>query len=591
MKKKFVGLLLCFTLFSMSILTGCSLFTRNTQLYYDTIVSTLEKDGKTISITKKELIEAYSNYGAMYEQYYGYSAKEAYDMSLKIVENRKITVSEAEDIVESRGGLTKKEKGYIWQETMDGLIDNINSYYNDIVGEESSSSDEETITFEGYSKNAKIENGQIVRTSIPTKVLDGFEYDESNAHDFTNKKDLNVIYENFIELVTSGNEDYQKAFEKYKQALISSEQGLNLSQDSPSLFAREIERLCDIMYENYMVEVYSEEYENYDEVSSVTINDILSLYSSKVRRGYVQYEIENDSSYDSTIQEDASSVYYYKNDGTQYFTVANILLKFDDQQQETYNNLYKKFYGQSPSDGDTPDVGDMGYDGSYSREAYENDLNALYASLKPVVREKDADGNYVEKESSLTAQGLLELIQTQLKNAKSINEKADLINQYIYMYNEDTGMFNAKSCYVIGQDEDGNAVSSFVKEFNEAGLSLYNNGAGKFGDTSSYVRTSYGLHIVIYTGPAENENIKALQTNVDENYSLSYNPEDENNSDSAIYILYNTRVNPLVDKTYFDVLYDEIFQDNSGEYESKKLEEARNAYSITHYEERYSDLI
>ena len=301
-------LLLCFTLFSMSILTGCSLFTRNTQLYYDTIVSTLEKDGKTISITKKELIEAYSNYGAMYEQYYGYSAKEAYDMSLKIVENRKITVSEAEDIVESRGGLTKKEKAYIWQETMDALIDNFNSYYNDIVGEESSSSDEETITFEDYSKNAKIENGQIVRTSIPTKVLDGFEYDESNAHDFTNKEDLNVIYENFIELVTSGNEDYQKAFEKYKQALISSEQGLNLSQDSPSLFAREIERLCDIMYENYMVEVYSEEYENYDEVSSVTINDILSLYSSKVRRGYVQYEIENDSSYDSTIQEDAGSV-------------------------------------------------------------------------------------------------------------------------------------------------------------------------------------------------------------------------------------------------------------------------------------------
>lgn len=593
MRKKIVGLLLCFTLFSMSILTGCSLFTRNTQLYYDTVVATLEKDGKVLQITKKELIESYSNYGAMYEQYYGYSIKDAYDMSLTIAENRKITVNEAEAIVKNRGGLTKKEKAYIWQQTMDSLLDNLNSYYDEIVGNEDETEETESITFEGYTKNAKIENGQVIRTTIPTKVIDSFEYDENNAHDYSNKEDLALIYDNFVDFVLSGNEDYQKAFEKYKQALIVSEQGLDLSQDSPSLFAREIDRLCKIMYENYMVEVFSEEYENYDEISSVTINDILSLYSSKVRRGYVQYEIEGDSSYDETIQKDASSVYYYKNgEGeTQYFTVANILLKFNDEQQATYDALYEKFYGQSPDDGDAPDVGDMGYDGSYSKTQYENDLNALYSQLKPVVREKDSDGNYVEKESSLTQDELLKLIQSQLSSAKTTTEKADLINQYIYMYNEDEGMFNASSCYVIGQDADENAVSSFVEPFNEAGLKLYNNGAGKFGDTSSYVRTNYGLHILIYTGKAENENIAKLQTSVDENYELVYNEGDEYDSDSAIYILYNTRINPLVDKTYFDVLYDEVFKDNSGEYESKKLEEARNGYVITHYESRYSDLV
>ena len=149
MRKKIVGLLLCFTLFSMSILTGCSLFTRNTQLYYDTVVATLEKDGKVLQITKKELIESYSNYGAMYEQYYGYSTKDAYDMSLTIAENRKITVNEAEAIVKNRGGLTKKEKAYIWQQNMDSLLENLNSYYDEIVGKKDETEEKESITFKG----------------------------------------------------------------------------------------------------------------------------------------------------------------------------------------------------------------------------------------------------------------------------------------------------------------------------------------------------------------------------------------------------------------------------------------------------------
>lgn len=598
MKKKIVGLLLCFTLLSMSILTGCSLFTTNMEMYYNTVVSTLEKDGKTLTITKRELIESYSNYGAMYEQYYGYTTAQAYDMSLTIAENRKITVAEGENIVAERGGLTDKEKDYIWSQTVDALYDNFTSYYDEIVGTtDPESTSEDTISFTGYTKTAKIENGQIIRQNVPTSVIDGYtDYDENNKHDYSNEEDLKEIYTNFVNYVTtSGNENYEKAFDAYKDALITSERGLNLSTDTVELFDREIDRLARLMYENYIVEVFSEEYDDDSEISSVTINDVLALYSSKVRKGYVQYEIENDSSYDTTIQENAAGVYYYKNgdEDTKYFTVANILLMFDDKQQALYNSYYEKFYGQSSDDGDPPEElvdSDVSYDGNYSREQYEADLDALYSQLKPVVREKQSDGTYVEKQSSLTQEGLLSLIQTELSNASSVTEKADLINDYIYMYGEDTGMFNAKSCYVIGQDSDGNAVSSFVDAFNDAGLALYNNGAGQFGDTSDYVRTNYGLHIVIYTGPAENENIARLLLSADENYSLSYAEGDENNPDSAIYILYNTRVNPLVDKTYFDVLYDELYQEDQGTYESMMLENAREGYSIVHYTSRYSDL-
>lgn len=596
MKKRLLGLLLCFTLFSMSILTGCSLFTQNTELYYNTIVATLVKDDRTIEITKQELIEMYMSYGSMYEQYYGYSTEEAYQMSLTLVENNKISIVEGEKIVQERGGLTKKEKSYIWQETMDALLDNFDRYYQQIIeAEDESESDD--ITFEGYQKTAKIENGQIVRENVPTKVIDEYDYDESNAHDYSNEEDKKLIYTNLIGHVTSGDENYREAFEDYKQALISSEQGLNLSTDTPSLFEREIERLSKLMYETYMSTVYSEQFETYDEASYVTMSDILALYSSKVRRDYVQYQIEDSSEYDSTIQSNAAGVYYYKNgeEDTKYFTVANILIMFDETQQEKYNEIYERFYGQSPDEGDPPEElvnSDVSYDGSYSRTDFENDLTALYNQLKPVVRQKEGESNiYKEVESNLTQDTLLQNIKTQLSNESNLNNKADLINQYIYMYNEDEGMFNAESCYVVGVDSNGEGVSSFVQSFEDAAIALYNNGQGKFGDVSpNYVRSNYGLHIIIYTGPAQNENIAKLLTTANENFTLSYSQGDENDPDSAIYTLYHTRVNPLVDKTYFDVLYDEIYQDDAANLQSLDIEELRNEYAITHFVDRYSDL-
>ena len=595
MKRKFIGLILCFTLFSMSILTGCSLFTRNTKMYYDTVVATVEKDGKTINITKKELIETYSSYGAMYEQYYDYTTKEAYDMSLTLLENKKITIEEAKslyNISDDGQGLSDKEKDYLWKETIDALFDNLDSYYSDIVGEETTEEESESVTFEGYSKNAKIENGVIKKTSVAKKVIDEYDYDASNAHDYSNKEDKDYIYTSFVKFVTSENENYQKAFEQYRQDLITSEKGLNLSTNTVELFAREIDRLANLMFENYLIELYGEYYQDYSDVSSVTINDVLQLYSSKVRKGYVQYVIEQDSSYDENMQKNPSSVYYYKNDNeTKYFTVANILVKFDDEQQETYNELYKKFYGQSPDDGDAPEVGDMGYDGSYSKTQYEADLNELYGNLEYIVREPDSKGEvYTEKGRVADLDGLWTTISTQLKNAKDDSQRASLIKDYIYLYGEDTGMINAESMYVVGVDSEGNAVSSFVDPFNDAAIKLYNNGNAKFGDVSQFVRTSYGLHILIYTGVAENPNIVKLQEAVNENVVFEYEEGDEYNADSAIYILYNTKVNPIVDKTYFDVLYDELYEDSST-LESEKLQSAKNQYTITHYESRYADLV
>ena len=138
-------------------------------------------------------------------------------------------------------------------------------------------------------------------------------------------------------------------------------------------------------------------------------------------------------------------------------------------------------------------------------------------------------------------------------------------------------MFNAANNYVIGVDSEGKAVSSFVESFNAAGLELYNNGKGQIGDISGLVRSEYGIHVLVYTGACQN-----LFDGVDTSFELD---------DKAIEVLYNTRVNVLVDKTYFDVLYDEIYTDNFEHYENANLNFLRQDYQITEYSDRYSDLL
>ena len=305
-----------------------------------------------------------------------------------------------------------------------------------------------------------------------------------------------------------------------------------------------------------------------DAYSSVSASQIVDLYSSKVRSAYVQYEVEQDSNYDSNISSDVSSVYYYKTDAdsNKYFTVANILIKFNTTQQNAYDAATAKYNKK---------------DGGYSYNDYKDDIDVLYDDLKPITRRLNEEtGVYEEYESDLTVNELIQNLKDEIDDARKegdLNKIGDIINNYIYSYNEDPGMFNASNNYVIGVDSDGNAVSSFVESFNEAGLALYNGGNGQFGDVSELTRSQYGIHILVYTGACQN-----LYDGITNSFELN---------DSAIDVLYSTRVNPLVDKTYFDVLYDEIWTDNYSNFEKANLEYLKKDYKIIEYKDRYKDIV
>lgn len=575
MKKKFAGILMSFCLLCMGLLAGCSLVEPNYKNYYNQVVAVVEnKTTKEKSeITKRDLISAYQSYGYTYEQYYGYTREEAVKYSLELLENRKITIMTAESefgINKKGDGLSDKEKTYLWQEVVDSLNENLDIYYDNVIGATDEEEENSDITFEGYEKNATIEeqDGRYVikKTNTEEDLLSKFH--PTVNRDFYKEEDHNLIYENFRDNVINSNDDYKKAFDNYFKELKAMEYGMGLSTDAPSVFNREIDRLYNVAYENYVLEKYSYSNKNLDSLSSITPAQIVNLYTSKVKASYTQYVLEEDSAYDTNVQESLNDIYYFKNDdsSTKFFTVANVLFKFTDEQQAQHDAIVAKMEKD---------------DGGYYHEQYEQELDKLYSQITPVLRQYNEEtGIYeeVEDTNNLTVEDAYNKMVIALSSAQAegINKVGDTINEFIYTYGEDTGMFNAESNYVVGIDSEGNAVSSFVESFNDAAIELYNNGNGQIGDISGLVRSEYGIHVLFYTGPCVN-----LFDGIDSSFTLNEN---------AIETLYNTRVNILVDKTYFDVLYDEIYADNYAYFENANMNFLRENYNIKEYGGRFDDL-
>ena len=189
MKKKVFSLVLCLVMCA-SVLAGCNLFGTNWEQYYNEVVATINYDyvsggithTESVDITKRELINAYNSYGYNYEESYNYTREQAINMTLETVINRKLMAKYVERTAEDNGEplFNDAEKTYLWEETYDALLDNLYTYYEDIIGETSvggEEADEETTgtIFEEYDKLA------VLQTKTDTNGNKTYEIRRYNA--------------------------------------------------------------------------------------------------------------------------------------------------------------------------------------------------------------------------------------------------------------------------------------------------------------------------------------------------------------------------------------------------------------------------
>ncbi len=601
-KNKFTALFMsvCMCLLTcVSLVAGCSLVTTDMSKYYNTPVASFTyENGEKEEVTKKELITAFNSYGYQYYQNYGMSLSEAYKYTLDAVINQKLVINSAEEKASQANGgevLTTKQKTYLWETTYEAIEDNIISYHNDlnnIKEDEEETSDDGVVSQEVYNPTANIVSNNdgtysIVLEQTTTSDVDSHDYWSGADRDINTQNDLDALY-NYVLTFVRENPTYTQAFNKYLSQAKSSEEGMRLSTDNKSVFQREIMRVYGVLYDSFMVDLYQEQ--NQGSNSSVTIANILDVYTNRVVSDYNKYVTENASTYEDDVLEDVSKINYFKTTGTQFFYVSHILAKFTDEQQAEYDRLTAIVNGES--------------DGPETIGEAQAKIEDLYNNLSFPVREKNSDGEWVEIKGengqtvTKSAAAVMEEVALKLATAGD-NEylKAEYFEEFIYKYNQDDGMFNSDRNYIIGIDyttpdtENGTSYtiySNMVENFTNAAISLYNQGNAQIGDiymqtdgdyASGLIRTEYGLHIMVYEGKVQN-----LFTGINQDFTLTVN-------DIQVLDSKEARLKAGVDKTVFDVIFDELNKDNFSIFENMDLQFLRSQVSIEYYPDAYKDLI
>lgn len=648
MKKKLFSLVLCL-LMCMTVLTGCNLFGTDLETYYNTVVATInysyELNGETIeeseNVTKRELITAYKSYGQDYVNNYGYTQQEAIETTLDTILNRKLMIKDVEvDAKRNNVALfNERETSYLWQSTYDAFYDNLLTYYNEVLGieEDEESTDEEvTGVYNRYNPNAiyytytdsegRLQYGVKKTTSVATVSGEYTPmYLDDVAYDYEYQKDGVYIFKELIyDTIKSYTTDtqWQSALNRYISTVRDNYSYVDF-EDDDEVFYFELDRIYDIVRDNYCIEKYEEIYnrqaENGSDLTGVRVRNILEYYQGEVLSDYYTY-VNDLTTFETDMLSTSTNVQYIPSSNTtNYFYVGVIELNFktgqetpadleeevnsgkidagDENYQTRLNAIYNAVYADIKSETTGQSTGNR-----ISAQSLLDEIKDLmdneeykYLDYNTVINNSqkvdEILADYGYSREGLTNSEIEEIVQKYVdaENQETEYARADEFIKYYYYYNDDTTFQNSDKTSVFGISSTGEVVYNDTfsdaqnDAFDEALTKLYNNGKGKIGDLSDLIRTDDGIYILFYAGEVE-----TLFQGISYNFSLA-------NDDIAK--LGSTRVNIFNNKTYFDLVYDAIYEDNNFDnfetenlnYLFKTLTKGGDEGIITYYDE-YKDL-
>ena len=648
MKKKLFSLVLCL-LMCMTVLTGCNLFGTDLETYYNTVVATInysyELNGETIeeseNVTKRELITAYKSYGQDYVKNYGYTQQEAIETTLDTILNRKLMIKDVEvDAKRNNVALfNERETSYLWQSTYDAFYDNLLTYYNEVLGieEDEESTDEEvTGVYNRYNPNATYytytdSEGRLqyeVKKTTSVATVSG-EYTpmylDDVAYDYEYQKDGVYIFKELIyDTIKAYTTDtqWQSALNRYISTVRDNYSYVDF-EDDDEVFYFELDRIYDIVRDNYCIEKYEEIYnrqaENGSDLTGVRIRNILEYYQGEVLSDYYTY-VNDLTTFETDMLSTSTNVQYIPSSNTtNYFYVGVIELNFktgqetpadleeevnsgkidagDENYQTRLNAIYNAVYADIKSETTGQSTGNR-----ISAQSLLDEIKDLmdneeykYLDYNTVINNSqkvdEILADYGYSREGLTNSEIEEIVQKYVdaENQETEYARADAFIKYYYYYNDDTTFQNSDKTSVFGISSTGEVIYNDTfsdaqnDAFDEALTKLYNNGKGKVGDLSDLIRTDDGIYILFYAGEVE-----TLFQGISYNFSLA-------NDDIAK--LGSTRVNIFNNKTYFDLVYDAIYEDNNFDnfetenlnYLFKTLTKGGDEGIITYYDE-YKDL-
>lgn len=539
------------------VLTGCGLFELNQDRYLSRMVAQIDND---IIITKEDLIPVYNQYAPTLINSYGYSKEDAVEYCIDMLVNRKIMLKKAKELYPT---LSEKETSKCWKDTYDSVNEILKSYEKDIMADwnikdpteeetASSTSDNSSSAYKPFEKQIQLKQDDAT----------GDWYIEAIKDD--DLKDVEVIVGGADKFLTTyrviSREDVSReALRKYIKALKKEEEGRTFEGEDAYSDDAVLERAINKIYQQYEENMYLSKLQDYlQENTVVEENEILTKHKEQILEDYVKYTA-NLEQFKTDILSSADGIYYVPEEyNGKYFYVSHFLVKFDEETQAQVDDL-KKQLNESAID----------------QTAYDAAIDLIVANMKATIYN---DG--VKTDETILVSELYSNLTTELAG-KTIKEKTEIFNNYIYKYNQDPGINNAEFAYVVG-DED----SKMVKSFTEASRKLHRPNSedtsilGNVGDISDIVVSEYGIHIIMYCGEVENL-FNVNKDNV-ETFELK-NADLKTMDDTLLYACNN--------KTLLDKIYEGIYKDKYSTYESEYVKSLKENSIVKIYKKAYKDLI
>ena len=488
--KKFLAVILV-TIIAITVFAGCDVITKNEERDYNQSLATVKYAGLTSTVTKGEFNESFNSLAYYYVYYYGYTVDEAATSILDSLAQRKLLILYVRDeIAKSQGVanttavadlLNAVEKN----EAVKSANESMAKWYEQVFEElwkEANSTDDTT---DDTTDDDKVDETDKIaaRPTRPDKAEAEVDY---NAELKPEDAEIKFFEKPYKDLYTEkewdelnkveGKADYiPKALNELKKQLADNYKSYDYYLNSA--------------YETQLISKYKRELSkdfNPDDAA------IQAEYERYVSLNKEKFSIETEANYKTAISSSLTNTVYHPTSEHGYGYVFNILFKFSDEQSTELKNftagqpdktIVEKYRAQLANKIEVmksnPD-----YDPDEVCEECEKAQKDNKDPNKYCTKEKcNARPYEVDSEGNIKKYNVMDVINeltAKLDAATSFEAKREIAAQYVYMVNDDSGMYNTSSNNAITGNGNGYLIapkgkdSSFVAEFTTLGRALIN---------------------------------------------------------------------------------------------------------------------
>ena len=539
--KKFLAVILV-TIIAITVFAGCDVITKNEERDYNQSLATVKYAGLTSTVTKGEFNESFNSLAYYYVYYYGYTVDEAADAILDSLAQRKLLILYVRDEIAKLNSkpntvnvselLTEVEKN----EAVKSANESMAKWYKQVFEElwkEANSTDDTT---DDTTDDDKVDETDKIaaRPTRPAKKEAEVDYtkplDPAKAEIKFFEKPYKDLYteKEWDELnKVEGKADYiPKALNELKKQLADNYKSYDYYLNSA--------------YETQLISKYKRELSkdfNPDDAA------IQAEYERYVSLNKEKFSIETEANYKTAISSSLTNTVYHPTSEHGYGYVFNILFKFSDEQSTELKNftagqpdktIVEKYRAQlankievmkSNPDYDPDEVCEE----CEKAQKDNNDPNKYCTKEKCNARpyEVDSEGNI----KKYNVMDVINELTAKLDAATTFEAKREIAAQYVYMVNDDTGMYNTSSNNAITAGGNGYLISphetdkTYVEEFSKKGRELVNNGLGSYG----WCVTDYGIHFMFVSYIPYDATKVEKENEIPLKYIVYYGREDDEN--------------------------------------------------------------